>query len=66
MNGLDFMVRASGAGAWLGMVRLNITTFHDENIVADFGAKLSIKEAKRLIDELVSAVNEVEAREGNN
>lgn len=65
MDGLHFFATASGHQNWDGAVRMNVSTFVGKKIVSGADFNLSVKEAKRLINELVGAVNEVQSREWN-
>jgi hypothetical protein len=49
---------------WEGKMLVSFTHFAGDEIVGSSDVKLSIKDAKKLIDELVGAVNDIEAREG--
>ena len=62
----SLLINVFGSKDWEGKVFLGFSHFVSGDIVSSSDVKLSIEDAKKLIDELVSAVNEVEAREGNN
>jgi hypothetical protein len=49
---------------WDGKVFLGFTHFAKNDILGSTDLKLSIKDAKKLIDQLVGAVNDIESREG--
>lgn len=50
---------------WDGKLFLAFTHFSENKIIGSSDLKLSIEDAKKLIDQLVGAVNEVESRQVN-